>query len=446
MTVSANSQAIVFVENREKTRFWAAVAKVLQARGFEIHWIVQNQMFSSGLPGFVHKLAYPRRNERDGEDCVARYPILTTDRGRQYFQAGSGHYPYYAQQISEILDSVKPCMVVGESTLFHELLAVSLSEERGIAFVHPTPERYPPNRFVMFSGSSQKPYVKSGDILSDEEAQIFSRRVREGVERPVYMKRPSGFRKLMKTTQWAVTRGRIWVARLLGERFNTPSLLRKRNLSRWAKNNLKAWRELERAVPAGSRAIMYPMQVAPEANIDVWGRPYDNQVGVLKRLISASPNDVCLAIKANPYPKYEITDELIEMARNNNRVVLLPLEISMSEAMMQSLGAITVSGTVAFEAAFGKGRCLALRHPIIEQTCPGLACSSPEEAVMRLLSHPDYGLGNDASGIALLQAITARSFKGLVSDPFSNASCMEADNVELVAVGIEAAAVQATAD
>lgn len=446
---SGNSIPLLFVENREKTRFWAEVATVLQARGFSIHWIVQNHAFGKNLPGTVHKLPYPKRKELSQDDCVARYPVLVTDRGRQYFKAGSGHYPHYASEIRRIFEEVQPALVIGESTLFHELLAVSIAEDMEIPFIHPAAERYPQDRFVMFSGTSQEAFVSSDDFLSREDARAFARRVCEGTERPVYMQRPSGFQKIAKRARWFWTRGIVWLARLQGERYNTPSLIEKWRLSRWSDRNRAEWARLQREVPAETAAIMYPMHVAPEANIDVWGRPYEDQVALIRRLLAACPDTVSIAVKANPYPKYEIKNDLIELARSEPRLILLPLAMPMAVAMTQCLGAITVSGTVAFEAIFGKGRCLALRHPIIDQACPGFAASSPEEAVVRLLGDAQCGIGNDEAGIALLQAITARSYRGLISDPFSNIACIEPENTELVATGIAAAAsyaVSAAAD
>jgi hypothetical protein len=429
---------IVFIENREKTLFWAAVARDLEQRGHPVHWIVQNHAFGKGLPGTVHRIPYPRSGAAggDGADWAERFPVLVTDRGRQYFETGTTHYAHYADHIRRVLEQVGPGLVIGESTLFHELLAVSVAEELGVPFIHPAAERYPQDRFVMFSGTSQVALVESNAPLAPGDALSFARRVQEGTERPAYMQRPSGFEKLTKRLKWLWTRGSIWQARLAGERYNTPSLARKWHLARWAKGNLAAWTRLARAVPSGTRAVMYPMHVAPEANIDVWGRPFNDQTALIKRLLAACPPDVAVAVKANPSPKYEITDELIELAEREPRLVLLPLGLPMAEAMAQTVGAITVSGTVAFEAALGKGRCLALCHPVLDAACPAFTAATPEEGVRLLLEEPARGLGDDASAVALLQAITARSFKGFISDPFSTPACLAADNTRNVADAI----------
>lgn len=430
------ARPLLFIENREKTIFWAAVARHLQDCGFAIHWIVQNHFFGKDLPGSVHKIPYPKRVGMPVEGWSRRYPILVTDRGRQHFNAGTAHYDHYADYIRKVMTDVRPAMVIGESTLFHELLSVAIAEELGVPFIHPAAERYPSDRFVMFSGISQTALVESDEAMSVDDARAFAQRVREGSERPVYMQRPSGFKKLAKRLSWIVTRTNIWLAWMCGERYNTPSLTRKWYLTRWANRNRSAWKELERAVPPGIRAVMYPMHVAPEANIDVWGRPFNDQLALIKRLILACPPDVAVAIKANPSPKYEICDSLIELARVEPRLILLPMDMTMAQAMTQTVGAITVSGTVAFEAVFGKGRCISLRHPVLERACPSFAASSPEEGVRRLLEDPRSGVGSDAHAVALLQAIHARSYPGYISDPFSSPACLAPANIERVAAAI----------
>ena len=54
------SQALVigWIENRDRTRLWDAMAKRLEAAGHTIHWIVQNHAFIPQT-GTVTRIAYP---------------------------------------------------------------------------------------------------------------------------------------------------------------------------------------------------------------------------------------------------------------------------------------------------------------------------------------------------------------------------------------------------
>lgn len=95
-------------------------------------------------------------------------PIPTavlTDRGRQYFEAGSRHYPFYEMRISHALDHFTPDVVINESALMHELLIIAECRSRAIPYLHPTMTRYPGVRFNVFDGDTQEPVIGSGETF-----------------------------------------------------------------------------------------------------------------------------------------------------------------------------------------------------------------------------------------------------------------------------------------
>jgi hypothetical protein len=145
-----------------------------------------------------------------------------------------------------------------------------------------------------------------------------------------------------------------------------------------------------------------------------------------------------IALKANPKAKYEVSDSLIELARGEPRLCLLPLAFNMAEAQRHCVGTVTITGTVGYEAVFGKGRALSLGHPLIEREFPGFHADSPQAAVKRLLEEPAAGVGNIQTGTRLMQCFVAESFPGLVSDPLSDPACLEPSNVGAVAQALHA--------
>jgi len=428
---------ILIIENREKTRFWAAVAVRLQMNGHAVGWAVQNPLFAQRLPGDVHIMPFPAPSKNTEEWRPDDWPILITDRGRDHFGAGHSHYPHYQAQYRRIFDNFRPEMVLGEATLFHELLAVAEAQTRNIPYLHPSAERYPQDRFCFFRDVTQEGFGGKRFRYADDAALAYARQIAEGRETLSYMRQRGRFGQMLRNLMWAWTRGRVLVGRLRGERYNTPSPLLKWRLGRQVKRRLAEWRDMERPLRSGEGAILYPMQMAPEANIDIWGRPFNDQIDVIRRILAAAPNNVVVAIKCNPKPKYEMSEALLAFARNEPRVMFLPIKMRMAEAMLQCIGAITVCGTVGFEAIFGHGRCISLRHPVIRESCPGHAAATPEKAVAKLLTDPHSGLGSPEAGARLLQAIADRSYPGFVSDPFSAPACMEPDNIANVARGVE---------
>ncbi len=427
---------LLFIENREKTYFWAEIARRLQGEGHEIVWLVQNPVFGRALPGRRHLIPFPRARDLEHGLDLAAFPALTTDRGREHFAAGQAHYAYYADRIEAVIDREAPDVVIGEPTLFHELLALDLCERKGIIFAHPVAERYPDGRFAIFAGASQRPIVESGDSMDDACALDLATRIADGRKIPTYIARGSRLARSRSWLRWAATRGRVVAGRWRGERYNTPSLIRKLALNWSTRANLRRWTAAASVPASPDRTILYPLQMQPENTIDVWGRPDWDQVAIVRRILAATPPDVMVSLKANPKPYYELSDGLLDVCLKQPRVRLLPVETSMVEALSHATGAITITGTVGYEAVCGRGRCLSIAHPILEDNFPNFAAPSVEAAAVRLLADPHAGKGSPAQGARLLQRLTARSFEGIVADPVSLPDCMAPANLDRVARGI----------
>ena len=429
---------VVFVENRGKTAFWAGVAQALTARGHNVGWIVQNPSYAPGGVGETFSLGFPL-----AADMVdAPVPeAVSTDRGRQYFGAGWRHYTYYAHRVAEALDHLRPDAVIGEPTLMHELLTLAECRLRGTPYLHPTMTRYPGGRFNVLDGDTQIPVLGSGETWARDRLDELASAISEGRSLPSYMAKSTAMAARMRQLRRAGGQALTTLGWLRGERFNTPSPARKMALQRMLKENLESWAALARmpdaAGPGTGPMILYPLQMQPEANIDVWGRPYSDQVTFVKRLLAALPEDGAVAVKANPKTKYEVSAELLALTRGNPRVVLLPIDCPMKDAQAVTIGSITVSGTVGFEAVFGRGRCLSLRHPVLERHLPEFHCDTPEEAVARLIADPDAGRGNPSRGTDLLAQLVAESFEGTINEPTYDPSCLSPDNIAKVTSVIE---------
>lgn len=426
----------MFIENRGKTAFWAKVAQRLTLAGHEVGWMLQNPAYAPRcVSGNQFFLGFPKASD------LLDAPIpeaVSTDRGRQYFDAGSLHYTFYAKRVAMTLDHFCPDVVLGEPTLMHELLTIAECRKRGLPYLHPTMTRYPGGRFNVLDGDTQLPVSGSGDRWASSELIEWSSAIQEGRSLPSYMTKPTSLAAQLLFLRRILGQTRVVWGWLRGERFNTPSPARKAALREELRKNLAAWGELALMPEVGKRrVVLYPLQMQPEANIDVWGRPFSNQVELLRRLLAALPADGAVAVKANPKPKYEVSAELLSLAREDARVILLPTDCSMEAAQAVSNGAVTVSGTVGFEAVFGRGRCLSLRHPVLERYLPEFHCDSPEVAVRRLLTDPNAGCGSAERGAYLLGQLVADSFEGTINEPTYDPNCLSPTNIGKVSAAIE---------
>jgi len=96
---------ILFLENRYATLIWDAIARRLEARGHEIHWIVQNPLFRSQV-GMAHVLPFPSRKEKQKDESLSW--LADVDRGVRWFGGDGTHWHPYNKRIRRILETVRP--------------------------------------------------------------------------------------------------------------------------------------------------------------------------------------------------------------------------------------------------------------------------------------------------------------------------------------------------
>lgn len=427
---------ICIIENRGTTAFMQAVAVLLRARGYQIGWIVQNHAFfprqAAKAGDWVTAIPYPRRSDLAPPESEL-LAAIAGDRGVLYFGNQTTHYHYYADQISAALDAFRPDAVIGEPTLFHEQLAILWCRRHAIPYLHAVTSRYPVDRFQVVDGDTQTPVSARGETWSDDRLRDHVRDIVENRIVPTYMRQNHGSTRIRHLFNGL----NLWLSYLGGERFNTPSFLRKSRLTAMLDRRLAQWELLARPVPVGCRALLYPLQMQPEANINVWGRPYSDQLATIKAMLAAAPDDIHIAIKANPKAKYELTEDLFALARSEARIVLLALQITMPQAQAATIGSLTVTGTVGLEAVLGKGRCLSLRHPILAEHLPAFHASSISEGVQRLLDDPTAGVGTEATALWLLGYLVRTSYPGIISETLLDRRVLQPANLRQVADGLD---------
>lgn len=435
---SKNKKRILFIENRSKTLFWEKVAAELITAGFEVHFLVQNPIFRPKNFNNVHLISIPNKKKIEATKNQVPEELKSylehRDRGFRFFNSDGNHYGYYHQNIKQLLIKLSPDLVVGECTLFHELIAIYLCEKLSINFVHPTGTRYPPQRFQIFNGDKQKVAVSSGDSWPISEIDNFLSKVNFGKVSPAYMKkRTSIYQRLRfnfyRLYSWLL----VFFGFLRGERFNTPSLLQKLKLSndlRKCKNN---WNKVC-SLPAGNKNILYLMQMQPEANLDVWGAPFSDQVSVIKELASVLPEDFNVIVKANPKAKYELLG-FLDALKSYTNIYFAPTNLTMKDIKSKQYGILTVTGTIGLESVFNNGNCISLAHPILSSRFPKYSASSISDAVAKLLE-TKCETSEDNEARDLLSVLISDSFTGVIGDPLYFHNAFDKENISKVASGI----------
>lgn len=332
------------------------------------------------------------------------------------------HYNFYGEQISEILEAVQPRVVFGEATLFHELITLRLCKEKGIKYLHPSTSRYPTGRFSFYEYDSLIPFGGSNEKWDLFKLGCEIRQVSERKVSPDYMNKPvklkGVFHKLRKLKN---TWYNILSLYLYREKYNTPTVIQKisKEVERrkcYKKYESLAKKELPSIEPS---AIMYPLQLQPESNIDVWGAGYNKQYEALKNLVK---NGLKVYVKPNPKSKYEINSSLLEVISSSGSVIPLSHDVSMNDVYSKFRYFYSPTGTINIEAIFSGKVCFSPVFPISKKFSDSGVF--PEVASLTSFHVEDERRFN------LMRYLVESSFEGVIGDVIHTPEVLSDDNIK----------------
>lgn len=419
---------IAFVENRYRTLFWDAVAGHLAHHGHEILFIVQNHSFRP-TNGRAIVLPYPHKTElaNPGE---ADLELIRSDRNINYFgHHSTGHYAYYRRLISDCLKKEQPQIVFGESTAFHELITIDCCKNLSIPYLQPSTCRFPVGRFSFYRYDTLEPFSGSGEELKNEDAATLIDKIIHRTIKPDYMKR----RKQTLSTRWARLKdlSQLTFSYLTGEHYNTPAPWVKTRIERQRRTQIRKWDDMAATrskllEKTGRFMLLYPMQMQPEANLDVWGRPFRNQLDTIQRIIQHVPEDVYVIVKPNPKSKYELTPELLNYIANEERIIPILHATPMGAVLPLADLVITATGTVAIECILSDTPILTLIKTLNNdmKNCPWLNSFEELAKWVEQIRNDNFPKTTLSEKIAFVNRLNRTSFRGI---PYETA--LREDNI-----------------
>lgn len=430
---------ILFVENKHVTRTWEAVAPLLARDGDEVHWLVQNRRWATAI-GRNHIVPVPPRGELREPQPEDFERIRNQDRGINYFGGDDRHYAYYADRIAAVLDEVRPDIVVGESTLFHEHLAMVAARQRQIPYLFPTSVRYPVNRIGFLAGDTQETVFGSGDVLPREEVdallEIYARRGQV----PLFYSQMGATGLAARAFGVARALGKAYAAtrsRWSGERFNTPSVRHKARIERRRSVVMRAWDEIaarKPLVPART-TILFPLQMLPESTLECWGYAWRDQLDTLRQLVEASDSETRFLVKTNPLPRYEVTSAFVDFVRSHPRVHPLPTATRMDDVFWDADLIATVTGTVAIEAFLAGKPFVTLAYSLATPFAPGRTLIRPTGLgeVVGAIRDGHWSIAGEPERRRFLEHQIAASHRAVMGDVYYYPPVLEPENLERLA-------------
>lgn len=432
---------VAFVESRDKTELFQAIAQKLH---HDVHWLVQNAVFADASMEQLTVLPYPRTSdlvEAGGADEL-RQRILervrSSDRARLYFGRDTSHYDWYFDRIVEWFDRVQPQVIFGEAGSFHSHIVALVADARGIPFLNPLSSRYPSGRFAFFESDRLVPVGGEGCDLAVVELERVVDDINHGRTRPDYMS--------VRRSRFGALRARLLLLRewFRGEKFTAQSPLVFAQSARRLKRSRERWDSAAVAVPellASHRpAVLYPLQLQPEMNLDVWGREYRDQLDLMGRLADRLERDnLMLWVKPNPKSFYELSPALTEAAITHPNIRMIAHAVPMREVVDAVELVVTVSGSVAIE------RLLAAK--------PVATLQSDYAAWIGAPIPVDYDLTPETLGIDkirdlltaqseiepvdVVRRLISTSYRGVISEPSYMPGVLDDANVTRVASAFE---------
>lgn len=410
---------ILFVENRYKTLLWEKIAKHYQELGHEIHWIVQNPQFMPQF-GAVNILPFPEKNKIEKTYNPSIQKIISADRGIRYFGIQSDDFIFwYNQMIERQIDSIQPDLVFGESTLFHELLTIEICRKKDILFLHPSTCRYPTNRFSFYLYDTLTPYGESGDFFSDEEAKEIIDSIVKRKKLPDYMQKIPV--KTVSKAKKIKDKLKLSIGFLLGERYNTPAPWRKMAINKKFQKNIEEWEALAQDTQVLNKGfyLLYAMQMQPEANIDVWGNPFNDQADMVEWIAKQLQGEDKLVVKPNPKSKYEISQKLLAVKKNYpDKIILLKHNSKMDDVWKHISFFITVTGTISIECVFDNKPVgmFGLGIQGDQKNCIRLRLTDDLNQYIQQIKNDTFPKLTEEEKIAFLNLLTNKSFPGINGD------------------------------
>jgi hypothetical protein len=432
---------IGFVEARDRTNFFAAVSGRL--RNHEVFWLVENHAYALRHMTNVTKLRYPRR--RDLTTAPLDDPLLQrvahSDRAVVYFKQSTEHYTWYLRQIEAWFDLVRPDVIFGEASSFQAHITALVAEQRGVPFLNPMSSRYPTGRFAFFRGERMVPF--GGDPAPCDE-QWLEQTLDDIVHArtsPDYMAiRHSPMRKFF-------TRARMAFEWLRGERYNlqSPFFFFRRGSARGAAR--EAWEAMSQSESRGGRPadsshrprILYPLQMQPEVNLDVWGREHRDQRVLINELANLAERvGGELWVKPNPKSFHELSPELVSMVGALEGTHLLGHAVKMTEVIDDIDLVVTVSGTIAIERALKGDPVIILLDDYADWIgYPALSSDATIANLDRQTLADAAERGSSVRPIEVLRRLVSTSYPGVISEPSLIPNVLDDVNVTRVASAFE---------
>ncbi|WP_420194204.1 hypothetical protein [Marinobacter sp. GH_1] len=427
---------LMFIEIRSKTELFESVAYELSTLKpeLELSWLVMNPFYRPKR-GTLYELGFPKiENIDDFKFDDLDKKVISSDRFTIHFNREPWYYPYYRERIEHAITEEDPDFIVGELGTFYAHYACLIAKKLGIPFYDIESARFPNGCISIFQYDQWNP-VKIQNV-SDSDVWDYLEYYKKNRPVPDYMGKSSKrFWRMKKGFLKKLDILKVLAGFLYGEVFNTQNPLENFVEKKKVSNQLRLWDrvsvDLDTLRKLKKNVLLYPLQMQPEFNLEVWGAPNNNQLDVIKKLAFALPSDWVLLLKTNPKPYFEMNRlEIIDLSSKGN-IYFLDRAVPMADISDVCDMVATVTGTIQIERLLaGKPVYIIGDTPFSDFSAIKASIDSLSEA--DISGGKDCQIDNDVS-FKVAKFLLEHGIPGEVSEPISDPKCLRADNVSKLA-------------
>ncbi len=456
-----------------KTVFFHALSTKLQESGHEIYWISTSRNWTNWLIArgvdrsriLLLGRETRRRCQTDDPAVVELVNRVETEYGLPlksvyYMDRIIRSWPWnealvymtgVAAEIDRFIRSRDIDVVLGETAWANEILCAAICRLQGRAFFQPGTARIPSDRFLFFKDHLQQDFQSFVGHAVNDTVLAQADRVREKVKagsKPNYWywnnKIPVLNSSFLQTIGAKVHEALVEARTDATVKSLTYHLTRQRQyLKPLRYAGIKLWSVFQQPV-VGENYVLYALHKQPEASIDVFGADYADQTHLIRQIARRLPADTWLYVKEHSNCLGDRTRrELNELTRIPG-VRLIDPHCDIHGLIRGAEAVLTVSGTVAFEAAL-HGKPAGIFSRMYFSCLSSVKHLQDYAEIESLIRQPKNSAGWTDADRRVLGHIIANSFEGVIGDPLSTPVCMLEENIKRVVDGIESLCAELTA-
>lgn len=426
---------ICFVANYQKTFFFDAISKSLKKLDIEIFWITTSQelLESLSIDYKVENILYIHKDiERQNPIYDLRLnEIIFSDRSLREQQEWAVSYLENIQlPIYNFIKKNEIRCVFGELTWGHELLILRLlerSDDIDCKYLNPHTVRLPSGFFGFFINENQstlldRPCRKETPVTNIE------------IKKPSYLHLNDKALAKHFSARERVHRAFRFFCKKTHDK-KDPTVLHKKTSHFKIKALIEVNKELYRTIrksPAidikGKDYVFFPLHKQPEASVDVIGRYYEDQYINILNIWRALPQGWALVVKEHTNAIGDRPLSFYKKLEKLNNAYLVD-ETEDSYALIDGAKCVvTISGTAAYEAALKGVPSLTFADTFFNtlENCKKIDITDLQKSTILEILNKDT---NALDRKEYEQWLSQRIFRGVISDPTSDPSCMEDENI-----------------